>query len=153
MSGGVEDDLRPVRHEDIENTILVPDVGQDASHVSLPIQIQENVVKVCLIMIEENQLRGVEIRYLPCDLRTNRSPGASDQDAPALQHGSDCLCVHIDLFSTEEVLDAKVAYVSRRDSTSHDFSHRRKDPQRNPCGFAYLCHVSNQVTGGRWDRQ
>ena len=108
---GVEHDIGPVPAEHVEDHVAVANVGEHLHRRR--VEPRRGVVEMGLVVVEEHEPCGLELRDLPRDLRADRT-GAGDQDRATAEQRAHGLEVGDHLLATEQVLDPQVAHVLDR---------------------------------------
>ena len=149
VSGGVEHDLRTMFQEQGMEALSFPDVCQDRGDPRHVRQLGQEFVQMCLVVIDDGDRDRIESERLPNDLGSDRAAGAGHEHAFALEQVTDRLCIGLDLLAPQQVLDAEVTDVSRRDATSDDLVDRGQDAQLDFSLFTQGRDISHQVARRR----
>jgi hypothetical protein len=130
VGGGVEEHVGLVPMEHSTQSVRVPDVDQ----LRHPLNGQrgQDVVQMCLVMIEQHQALRATPGDLAADLRADGATGARDDDAAALKERSDPRKVGVHRLAPQQVVDPQVPQVLQAQFRAHQLVRGRQDAQRDP---------------------
>ena len=127
----VDDDLGPVRPEDVPDPPAVRDVGQDrlAREVRVePPHLLVDPVERVLRPFHEEELQGREARDLPDQLRADRPSRPRDEDASPREEPPNPLVVELHRLPSEEVRDVDVPHLADAHPPVEHLVEPRDDP-------------------------
>ena len=148
---GVEHDLRPVAVEQVVEERGVADVAQQLDDRSL--DAGRHLVEVGLVVVDEDERAGPQVRHLAGDLGADRAARTRDEDAAALQQAAYRIEVGRDLLAAEEVFDPQVADVAHRDACVHEVGDAGQHPEREACDLRRVHRPAHDRVVGRRDGQ
>ena len=107
VGGGMEHHVGAVVLEHTEEHDAVIDV--DKCLVAGSVDLRHGVVKMRLVVVEQDEQGRIEPGNLAADLRTDGAAGPRDQDPVTLERPANSLEVGGDRCPAQQVLDARVA--------------------------------------------
>ena len=109
VSGGVEDDIRPIVVEQLINSARIADGANENGKVQAFMvfgkQFLLNVIGVVFIDVENNEMLGVMGRNLPAEFCTDGATAACDKNDLAGELVEDFVHVDFDGLAAEQVFD------------------------------------------------
>lgn len=137
----VEDQVRPVRIQQVIHPLLVPH-GPDA-HLQrqlrvLPAQLHLNVVGVVFVNVEDHQPPGPVPGDLTAQLAADAAAASGDQNRLVVDIAADLLQVHLDGVPAQQVLQLHPAELADGDLTVDQLIHARHHLDLAAGGAAYI---------------
>ena len=154
MRRRVEDQLRPGGCEDLIDSALVADVGDDylvgiEQAASGDLELQP--VQVRFIVVEQVQRLRAETADLAAQLAADRSARSGDQHPAAGDHGGGLLADHVHLTAAQQAFDPDLPQVRQPRVAFHRGQERRQIPNVQAAGPGRLDDLGQPGCGQRWD--